>query len=175
MSTDLRRAKPARWVCGPRCLRAPFVLASVCAILLLAACAGAPSGELEPPEIQYGFDVCQACGMLIDDPRHAAASLTLEGAAYKFDDIGDMVRFHAEHHTEQVRAWFVHDFGTEAWLRAEATWFVFGPDVDTPMGHGIAAFADEASAVALAQAIGADVFSFDEARAALAALDHAHH
>jgi len=85
------------------------------------------------------------------------------------------VRYHAEHPTQQARAWFVHDFDSEAWLRAEAAWFVFGPDVDTPMGHGIAAFADEASAADLAHTIGADVFSFDEARAALAALDHTHH
>ena len=113
--------------------------------------------------------------MLIDDPRHAAATVTLAGAAHKFDDIGDMVRYHAEHPTEQVRAWFVHDFDTEAWLRAEDAWFVLGPAVDTPMGHGVAAFEHEASAADLAQLIGADVLSFDEARAALAAMDHAHH
>jgi hypothetical protein len=43
------------------------------------------------------------------------------------------------------------------------------------MGHGVAAFEHEASAADLARLIGADVLSFDEARAALAAMDHAHH
>jgi copper chaperone NosL len=154
----------------------PLRTLSLCALLLLvAACGGAPADDPEPPEIQYGFDICEACGMLIDDPRHAAASVTLDGTPYKFDDIGDMVRYHSEHPTAQVRAWFVHDFETEAWLRAEAAWYVFSQDVDTPMGHGVAAFADEAEAAALAQAIGVEVLSFDEARAALAAMDHASH
>lgn len=150
-------------------------LLSLCAVLLAAACSAAPSDELAPPEIQYGYDLCEACGMLIDDPRHAAASVTLDGTAYKFDDIGDMVRYHTEHPTEQVRAWFVHDFDSEAWLRAETAWFVFSQDVDTPMGHGVAAFAEETSAAALAQALGVEALSFDEARAALAAMDHANH
>jgi copper chaperone NosL len=150
-------------------------LLSVCTVLLAAACAAAPSGELEPPEIQYGYDLCAACGMLIDDPRHAAASITLDGTPYKFDDIGDMVRYHTEHPTEQVRAWFVHDFDTETWLRAETAWFVFNQAVDTPMGHGVAAFAEEADAAALAQTMGLEPLSFDEARAALAAMDHASH
>jgi copper chaperone NosL len=174
MNTPSKRALRPAWA-GQSRLRGPFAMAATCAILVLAACAGAPSGDDQPPKIEYGYDLCEACGMLIDDPRHAAATVTLDGTAHKFDDIGDMVRYHAEHPTEQARAWFVHDFDTEAWLRAEAAWFVFGPEVNTPMGHGIAAFADEASAAALAQAVGAEVFSFDEARAALAAMDHSHH
>jgi len=152
-----------------------LVAAVMLAGLLAAACAPANSDEAQPPEIRYGYDMCDACGMLIDEPRHAAATVTLDGATHKFDDIGDMVRFHAEHPTEQVRAWFVHDYPTEAWLRAETAWFVFDQAVATPMGHGVAAFAAEDDAQALALEMGVDVLSFDEARAALAAMDHSNH
>lgn len=143
--------------------------------MLAAACAPKDDGEIKPPEIQYGFDMCAVCGMVIDQPRHAAATVTVAGAAHKFDDIGDMVRYHSEHPTEQPAAWFVHDSGTEAWLRAETAWFVMSGDLGTPMGHGVAAFAARADAEAVAQAAGAKVLSFDETRAALVAMDHSQH
>jgi len=46
--------------------------------LLLGACGGR-QGALQPPEIYYGQDTCARCGMLISDPRFAAALLTEEG------------------------------------------------------------------------------------------------
>ncbi len=142
--------------------------------LLLAACVP-KTGELQPPAIAYGQDLCEACGMLIDQPQLAAATIGTDGSARKFDEIGDMLQYHAEHPTEQVQAWFVHDYNTEAWLRAEGAFFVYSPGLSTPMGHGLAAFETEAGARAFAQQWNTQVLSFDEARAAMHAMEHADH
>jgi copper chaperone NosL len=146
------------------------------AVLLAALAACAPKdGALQPPEIAYGQDLCEQCGMLIDQPQLAAASLTTDGTAHKFDEIGDMVQYHNEHPTEQVEAWFVHDYETEAWIRAETAFFIYSPQLATPMGHGLAAFETEADAQALAGQFKAEVLSFDGMRAVMHTMEHAGH
>jgi copper chaperone NosL len=140
----------------------------------LAACS-TQAETLAPPEIAYGQDVCEACSMLIDQPELAAATVDTAGQAHKFDEIGDMMQFHAEHPTIQAVAWFVHDYNTQKWLRAEVGYFVYSPDLLTTMGHGIVSFATEADATAFATEHGADVLSFDEARAVVATMVHANH
>ena len=142
--------------------------------VVLAACAAKPA-ELEPPEIAYGQDLCEACGMLIDQPGLAAATIDTAGQPHKFDDIGDMIQFHADNPTVQVRAWFVHDHNTEAWLRAETAFFAYSAKPTTTMGHGLAAFETEDAARAFADQQQARVLSFDEARAAMVAMEHANH
>jgi copper chaperone NosL len=149
-------------------------LALLASALALAACTTAPN-SVGAPDIAYGLDLCETCGMLIDQPQLAAASIDTAGQAHKFDEIGDMLQFHAEHPTIQPKAWFVHDYESEIWLRAEDAYFVYHPDQLTTMGHGLLAFAAEADAQAWAAAIPAVVLSFDEARAAMATMVHADH
>jgi copper chaperone NosL len=155
----------------------PFALLVLLLLALggLAGCGRAPSSEAQPPEILFGQDLCEACGMLIDQPQFAAATVTLDGSAYKFDGISDMVAYHAEHPLAQVRAWFVHDYNSEDWLRAEVAFFVHSDLIVGPMGHGIAAFASEAEAQRLAADLQASVTSFDVLRAELAATSHTAH
>ena len=131
--------------------------------ILLAACS-APTGEPQPPEIHYGEDVCDACGMLISDAKFAAAAVDEDGTARKFDDIGDLVAYYAPPDKAKVKAYFVHDYPSEKWLRAEQAFFVVSPKIQTPMAHGIAAYADRAAAEAAAQKYGVKVMTFDELR-----------
>jgi nitrous oxide reductase accessory protein NosL len=58
----------------------------------------------------------------------------------------------------------VHDYPSEKWLRAETAYFVQSPQVQTPMAHGIAAYADRPAAEAAAQKYGVKVMTFDELR-----------
>jgi nitrous oxide reductase accessory protein NosL len=155
-------------------MRLRLALALSVAGLALAACAPQTNG-VNAPEIAYGQDLCEACGMLIDQPQLAAASIDTDGQPHKFDEIGDMIQFHAEHPTIQPLAWFVHDYESEVWLRAEDAYFVYHPDHLTTMGHGIVSFATEADATAFAMERGAEVMSFDEARAVVATMVHANH
>jgi nitrous oxide reductase accessory protein NosL len=59
-----------------------------CSLLIALAACTSGSGEAQPPEIHYGEEICDACGMLISD-----ASLQGKDGAHKFDDIGDLVDY----------------------------------------------------------------------------------
>jgi copper chaperone NosL len=139
---------------------------------LLAAC-GSATDEPQPPEIVYGQDLCEACGMIIGEARFAAASLTADGQAHKFDDIGDMLAYHQQHPEAEVRAWFVHDYPTQTWLRGETAFYVRSAEIDSPMGHGLAAFAEQAAAEAFAAERGAEVLTFAALRET-ATMAHGH-
>jgi copper chaperone NosL len=136
--------------------------------LLLAACSPkAKSDEPQPPDIAYGLELCDACGMIIDNAKFAAATLTLEGDTHKFDDIGDMLVFHMDHPEEQVKVYFVHDYDSEAWMRGETAFYVRSEMMDTPMGHGIAAFETEEAAEKFAAELGEMALTFNELRIAV--------
>lgn len=149
--------------------------AGLCALLMAAAgCSGDPVDPLAPPEIRYGEDVCDQCGMAIDDPRYAAATVVDEGGALsprRFDDIGDMILYHADRPELTVARWYVHDFATGEWLDAAAASFVraSASAIPSPMGFGVIAFADAEAARAEAEARGGTMLDFDGLRAAIAA------
>ena len=139
------------------------LLIAVFAFVLLTACAAQDSGP-QPPEIVYGQDVCDECGMLISDSKFAAGTLDLKGNAHKFDDIGGMLMYHMDHPESQVKAYFVHDYNTQTWLRGETAFYVRSAQVNSPMYDGIAAFVDRASADAFATRVQGMVYEFDELR-----------
>lgn len=132
--------------------------------LLLAACAPG-SAEPQPPEILYGQDLCDECGMVIDEPRFAAALVLETGEFRKFDDVGDLFVHQLNHPELTIRAVFVHDYDSEEWVRGETAVYVVAPGLDTPMGHSVAAFGARAAAEQFAAGYsGAKVLTFDEMR-----------
>ena len=140
---------------------------NVCLLLsafcfLLSAC-GSPSSEPQPPEIIYGQDVCDGCGMIISEAKFAAATILTNGETRKFDDMGDMLVYHMDHPEAQVKVWFVHNYKSEAWIRGETAYYVKG-DIKTPMGGAIAAFEDKATAEAFAAEVNGKVYTLDEIR-----------
>ena len=134
--------------------------------VILAALAGCkPKPEdPQPPEILYGQEACSACGMVIDDPRFAAATLLANGEYLKFDDAGEMLSYHMRHPQVQVAAWFVHDYPSEKWIRGEQAVFVQSLSLQTPMGSGITAFANQAEAESFASEHSGKVYNLDQIR-----------
>jgi copper chaperone NosL len=134
-------------------------------ILVLLVLAGCSSGgeATGPPEIRYGVDVCDHCNMIINEPRFAAAYFSEAGETRRFDDIGEMFLY-AEEQGEAVRAFWVHDFHSEEWLEANRATFAYNPDLMTPMGWGVAAFATESDAHAYHDEHGATILSYTELR-----------
>ena len=151
-----------------------LVALSLLMVLVLAGCSAGEGDGPQPPEMAYGFDTCSACGMLIDEPRFAAAMLLANGETRKFDDIGEMMMYHMDHPNETVEAWFVHDYGTEEWVRGEEAYFVMAEVIHSPMGSGVAAFAEEGDAAALAEEHGVAVMDMDRLRAAVHGTLHSH-
>ncbi len=140
-----------------------LVAAFVAALGVLSACAG-QSTDVRPPEIVYGQDMCDECGMLISEPQFAAALVLENGDPVKFDDLGELFHYPERHPDSAVKAWFVHDFNTEAWVNAEAATYVVVPGFATPMGFGVAAFEQRADAEAFAaeQGEAAAVLTFEQ-------------
>ncbi|MCO5182617.1 MAG: nitrous oxide reductase accessory protein NosL [Anaerolineae bacterium] len=125
----------------------------------LAACKQAIDTSVAP-EIIAGQDVCDRCGMLISEEKFAAAYWTTDGEPRRFDDIGGMFA-HYHEVGEDVDTFWVHDYLTGEWIRAEDASYVLDPSLTTPMGFGVAACAEEAQAQALAAGQeGAVVVSF---------------
>ena len=128
---------------------APSILLAALVVLALAACApGQP--EMAPPDIVYGETLCVECSMIISDARFAAGyAHEVAAGRYEskaFDDIGDMLVHAGKHAEDQITAWYVHDYASEAWLDAGQATYVVSPQLPTPMGYGILAFAERGAA-----------------------------
>ncbi len=123
---------------------------------------GCRSPQLDkPPDIRYGEDACDRCRMIISEARFAAAYVTRQGETRRFDDIGCMVQYHQEH-AEEVAVFWVHDFETEEWLRADQAFFVRSAAVHTPMGYGIVAVGEESRADRWAASLQGEVLTWSE-------------
>jgi copper chaperone NosL len=130
--------------------RALVYLTVMLLALAASACGSSPPAEIRPPEILLGEDRCSECGMIISDLRFAAAAVTPEGANLLFDDIGDMLRYRARAGLPEGTVFFVHDYDSREWLEAGSAFFVRSSRIHSPMGSGIAAFAHQTRAEAMA-------------------------
>lgn len=103
--------------------------------------------------------------MIINDERFASAVIATDerGGATPllFDDVGDQIRYEASRPELEILARWVHDHGTNRWLRAETAHYVRSPRLHTPMASGIAAFEDESVAAKLATELEAEVIGFE--------------
>ena len=141
-------------------MRAIKLLSPLCALALMAACAPAAG----PPAITIDRTACDHCGMLISEMSFAAAYRPAPGQmARVFDDAGCMLDdWRAEPDPSAAIAW-VADFTTEEWISVETAFFVRSSTIATPMGGGIVAFSDQASAAAMAaRTEGAVVHTFND-------------
>lgn len=120
------------------------LLLSLAAVSILAACGGGDNRD-DPPDIRYGEEVCAQCGMIISEARYAAAYVTAAGDVRLFDDVGGMLAYDAQNR-EELSVYWVHDFNTEKWLRADTAVYVLSDKLASPMGWGVAAFANMAGA-----------------------------
>ena len=140
-------------------LRFTFYMVAFVLLAVTSACTANVSSE-EPPVIVYGQDVCDRCGMIIEESRFAAAYVTPQGDVRRFDDIGDMVN-HYQETGEEAAVFWVHDYSTEEWLKASEAYFVVSEDLLTPMGSGILAAADQNTANSLAADWSGETLTFN--------------
>lgn len=121
-----------------------------------------PGVQLDrPPDVRLGEDTCDECRMIISEARFSATYVTRQGETRRFDDIGDMFLFYTKH-TEDVATFWVHDYETDDWLKADQAFFVVSPSLHTPMGHGIVAVGSKSRAEALAAEVQGTILTFNE-------------
>lgn len=140
------------------------------ALLALASLAVVSCGRdagVGPPVLRAGRDECAACGMSIYDVRCAAARIVeVRGRrdAQLFDDIGCLLDAERTPGTEpRVVERYVRDYAGAEWVRASDAVFLAtdGSGLRTPMGSGIAAFADRAGAEAARARHGGEIVGYD--------------
>ena len=122
------------------------------AILGLTMLAGLACGVRAdgPPSIVLDRTACSHCGMLISEPRYAAAYRVQGSPARVFDDIGCLrTALQADGAQGTVRMWF-HDASGGEWIDGAEAVLVSAPAIRTPMGGGTIAFMDRAEALAAA-------------------------
>jgi len=140
-------------------MRFRLLAAVVMASIVVVACDSARADG--PPDINYGRDICIECGMIIDDPRFAAAYQLDDGTERIFDDLGGLIlsgRERGELNTADV---WVSDFDNEILLEAISAYFVPTLGVASPMGHGILAYSDRSRAEAMASELDGEVIAWD--------------
>lgn len=138
------------------------------AFILLALAAGASCNRAAPagpPELRLGRDECRECGMAIHEERCAAAIvIDRDGRrdSMLFDDIGCMLDIEREGKVK-VLGRYVHDHSSGAWTDAAAASFIAtdGSQLRTPMGSGIAAFADRQGARKAQEHYGGEILDYD--------------
>jgi copper chaperone NosL len=113
-------------------------------LLVFSACRSTPEIDT-PPEIRYGEDTCDRCQMIINEARYASVYVAVDGQTRRFDDIGGMVAF-GEETGENASVYWVHDYESESWLKADQAVFVMSEQELTPMGFGIVAFSSREQA-----------------------------
>ncbi len=139
--------------------RLTFVVA-VLTMLTLSACSSSDASG--PPEIQYGRDICVQCGMIASEAKFAAAYTLEDGTEKLFDDLGGLILTQraTKDAIDPTRTW-VHDYETLEWVDVTNAYFVATLSVNTPMGHGIVAFNNEAKAEVFASDVGGEVIRWD--------------
>jgi copper chaperone NosL len=111
-------------------------------VLVSAACSSRPSG---PPDIEVDRTACSHCTMLISEPRYAAAYRGPGEEARVFDDIACLLEAVRVEGAGDRRFWF-HDGNDGQWIDGDTAVFVASPEFRTPMGGGIIAYRDRATA-----------------------------
>jgi copper chaperone NosL len=123
------------------------VLAIVVGIALAFMATGCGPG---PVQIRYGTDACTHCKMTVSDKRFACAYTTTRGRTYPFDAIECMVQhLQTPAANANINGYWVSDFsGQGALLPADNAYYLQSEKLQSPMGGGLAAFANADSAAA---------------------------
>jgi copper chaperone NosL len=120
-----------------------------------------PAPPTGPEPIAYGRDTCAACRMHVSRPGFAGEMRDRDGKLTKYDDVGCLVRAILAAHRDVPHAW-VEDHEGGGFVPLLSAHLVRAHAADTPMGSGLVAFADEATAQAFAAAHAATVMRFED-------------
>lgn len=106
--------------------------------LVLIAAFGCGTPVDRPEALVLDREACDACGMLISDPRFAAQLVTRDGDRRAFDDPACAFRYIADHGPHLAHVWFRDSTSDEeVWLEQRQVAFL--PAAGAPMNGGFAA------------------------------------
>ena len=135
--------------------------------LVLIAVSGCSEQAADgPPTVRLDDSVCDQCNMIISDERWSTATI-IEGDRGPepriFDDFNCQANYEGEHPDLTILARWSHSYSTREWLSTEKAVFLISPDLRSPMGSNIAAFASESEAETTKADFTGDIMTFDAA------------
>lgn len=133
-----------------------IAIAVVAAVALVAAIVFFPRGHKGPEPLAFGRDTCARCRMTISQPGFGGEIRDHREAITKFDDAGCLIQAINASHQEIPEA-FLDDQGGTGFVPLLTATFVKGSRIATPMGHGVIAFRDAATAANFAATNGGRV------------------
>jgi copper chaperone NosL len=128
--------------------------------LLLAACADGPR------DIEVGAEECAHCRMIVSEERFAAQLRTEQGRSYVFDSIECMAEFiqdAAATDETTIRGTWVTDFDRPGtWLPAGEAAYLRSPQLRSPMGLNLSAYARPEDARIQQVELGGEVLTWSQ-------------
>lgn len=119
-------------------------------LLVFAIMAGCSNEQsFEPVEIDPEVDVCEVCNMSLSNEAYATQLFSKDGDVFLFDDIGCMFEYIDKDQQiarEDIEVQYVRDLETQDWIQIENAYYVYNPDVWTPMANGVVSFESEEKA-----------------------------
>ncbi len=145
-------------------MRSLGLLLVVVSLAPLGGCGEQPADA--PPKVLLGDSVCDYCNMILSDDRWATATI-VQGPrgpeARLFDDFNCQVNYETDHPDLVILDRWSHDYTTHEWLKTSEAFFLLAPELRSPMGSNVAAFATKAGAEAARAEMQGEVVPFDEA------------
>ncbi len=122
----------------------PHLLGPTLLAFMLLGCG---ASKIEPVEI-FPEDNCAQCRMAVSEVQFASEIIDMHGEVYKFDDLGCMLKFRNKRSDLKINATFLKDYETKEWIPYERA-VIVKTGIETPMGSGKVAFANQARAKAI--------------------------
>lgn len=137
-------------------MRFSFLLPLLLIVVLVAGCA--PDG---PGDVQIGFEECAHCRMTISEAPFAAQLRTQQGRTYAFDSIECLAEYIMEN--DAPRGLWLTDFTSPgSWVDAEEAVYLQSPNLRSPMGMNLSAYASAEDATTHQQQYDGDVLTWNE-------------
>lgn len=122
----------------------------------------------EPEEINPEVDVCDVCNMSVAHQMYATQLIFKDGDIQKFDDIGCMIEMIEKDDNmsmDEIAKMYVRDVETGDWVELEDAFYVYHPEIWTPMAYGVISFATEERAQTYIDEEGyGELLNYDELR-----------
>lgn len=129
--------------------------------ILLVTLLLAVNCTVEPQKIEYGHDGCSYCTMTIVDKKHAAQIVTSKGKVFKYDAIECLINDAKNHESKEIAFKKVADFsGIDKFVDAESATYLISPEIPSPMGKNLSAFASEKEAKAMQESKSGELYDW---------------
>lgn len=132
---------------------------------LLALSSWLSSCNNEPPQINYGKDLCDFCKMTVMDKKFGAVLVNKKGKMLKFDSGECMVNYLKTDKGFYPAQYLIVNYEKPGELvDAEKAYYLHGGSINSPMGGNLAAFKSNEAAAKFRHELNGDLILWDKVK-----------